>query len=390
VFSSRSKKKTKLAQDPERMSLSNLAYKVVSAKYFSKLILSTILLNCVFLAFEDPTNKHNLPGDGAASALFTIIFFVECVLKITAFTWNGYIEDSWNRLDFLVVCESLISSILALKARFSHQKGRVSNLSSIRTIRVLRVLRTAGFVPEIKLLLDTFFSSWQTVIEITVFLFSLILVFANFAEFSFQLRLNSRCMAQVEDFRSYPSSYSEVIFLNQICGGWYQCQSDPCQGYYDLSNSDKIWFQTVPSHTNNCSYQYSVSSPGGFHHLLPGCANSQVHNQTIFQCKTPTMICADVGFSPSDGLFSFDDIFSAMAAVFQAFTAGNWSDGMFYLEDAVDARWWVLYLFMLLLGSIMVTNLYPAIISVQLAKVLRKEEERKWAQMKSSGDQVSK
>jgi len=140
------------------MSLTSQAYYVISNKRFNNFILATILVNCFFLAMQDPTGTKTIPGEVYANAVFTVVFFVEMVLKMTALSVHGYFEEYWNWLDFVVVMESIVSAILELIALLPiHFHGNITNMSSLRTLRVFRVLRTINFIPEMKILLDAFF-----------------------------------------------------------------------------------------------------------------------------------------------------------------------------------------------------------------------------------------
>jgi hypothetical protein len=57
---------------------------------------------------------------------------------------SEYFEDSWNRLDFVIVLESVVSGILVLVLNSS---GSSINTSTLRLLRLLRPLRTLRFIP---------------------------------------------------------------------------------------------------------------------------------------------------------------------------------------------------------------------------------------------------
>lgn len=52
---------------------------------------------------------------------------------------NTYLADSWNRLDFFIVCAGLFEYVMHVKNL---------NLTAIRTIRVLRPLRAINRIPS--------------------------------------------------------------------------------------------------------------------------------------------------------------------------------------------------------------------------------------------------
>jgi hypothetical protein len=118
--------------------------KVVYSKGFRNIIIALILVNCVFMSFDDPLdvdpNSRRNKILSTAEPVFTALFTVEMILKVITmgflFQKNSYLRDGWNLLDFFVVCLGYLSLIPG-----------VSNLSSLRTFRVLRPLRTLSSIP---------------------------------------------------------------------------------------------------------------------------------------------------------------------------------------------------------------------------------------------------
>merc|ERR1719409_1725510 len=84
---------------------------------FSNFIMVMIVVSSITLAIDGPTldpcstTKEVL---NILDVLFTIIFAVECAMKIIVFgfthTPEAYLKDVWNQLDFFIV----VTSILAL------------------------------------------------------------------------------------------------------------------------------------------------------------------------------------------------------------------------------------------------------------------------------------
>ena len=65
--------------------------------------------------------------------IFTLIFLVEMILKLIAFTPKGYVKSTWNLFDGLVVIISIIDLILEF---FNLLSG--TGTSVIRTFRLVR------------------------------------------------------------------------------------------------------------------------------------------------------------------------------------------------------------------------------------------------------------
>ena len=77
--------------------------------WFDRLVLATILINCITLAIKDPTASSTSARNRIAlesELVFTILFSIEMLIKMTAvgvFGKNSYFADRWNWLDFIVV-----------------------------------------------------------------------------------------------------------------------------------------------------------------------------------------------------------------------------------------------------------------------------------------------
>jgi hypothetical protein len=101
-------------------------------------MLAVIVLNVLYFAFlEGPTlDKENVALFNlvlACQIIFSIIFWLEMILKIVAVGPLSYVRNGWNLLDMFLNIYGLISLI-----------PDVANLNIIRTFRVLNVLRLFG------------------------------------------------------------------------------------------------------------------------------------------------------------------------------------------------------------------------------------------------------
>ena len=75
----------------------------------------------------------------------TILFVIECIIKISTYGFPKYISDGWNKLDFILTIISLPSLLTIIFPE-------VSNLSVVLTLRILRVFkffRVIKFFPNI-------------------------------------------------------------------------------------------------------------------------------------------------------------------------------------------------------------------------------------------------
>lgn len=126
---------------------------VVNSRQFDFLILAIIVFNTVRMAQEGPVTGVEDPAATASDhfeIFFTAAFTLEAALKIYAFGFVRYWQSPWNKLDFVVVCESCGTmglSLLALSGAGGSRPEWVPNTSMLRLARLLRPLRTLKFIP---------------------------------------------------------------------------------------------------------------------------------------------------------------------------------------------------------------------------------------------------
>ncbi|KAM4726217.1 voltage-dependent T-type calcium channel subunit alpha-1I-like [Anableps anableps] len=129
---------------------------LVSYRHFSTVIQVVIMLNCITIALERPAiqadSKERYYLD-LANHVFSAIFFLEMVLKITAlgfiFGKGSYCRSPWNILDGFLVLTSLIDVGILLGT-----PGKNSSLSILKILRLLQTLRPLRMIertPKLRL-----------------------------------------------------------------------------------------------------------------------------------------------------------------------------------------------------------------------------------------------
>lgn len=105
--------------------LRKLTIRLITNRYFDRFILFVIAMNSLFLGLSDYSNVNSqgeLVPEGSwrntliarSEIVFTLIFTMECLLKIVGMGFygpKGYLKDRWNWLDFLVVLTGSVSSL---------------------------------------------------------------------------------------------------------------------------------------------------------------------------------------------------------------------------------------------------------------------------------------
>jgi hypothetical protein len=93
--------------------------------------MTLIIVNSIMLAIDQPLKDPESSGIvfvGYLDNCFTILFTIECLIKIVAmgFLFNNkmlrdrgvspYVRDPWNILDFIVVIASLLDLVVTIKS----------------------------------------------------------------------------------------------------------------------------------------------------------------------------------------------------------------------------------------------------------------------------------
>lgn len=84
-----------------------------------------------------------------ANLSINVVFLIECIVKITAYTWPKYISSPWNRLDFFLVMVAVIDVSLEY-AGGSEASGASSSVRVLRILRILRALRPLRVISRSK------------------------------------------------------------------------------------------------------------------------------------------------------------------------------------------------------------------------------------------------
>lgn len=146
--------------------------------YFSGFIYHMIALNSLLLILDSPdlTDEYQKKTIGSLLLTISIIFIVECVIKIIAsgfyFGEKTYLKDGWNILDFIIVMFSIITMLL---------EGLLdTNVSFIRGFRALRALRPLKFVSKnegIKTVVNALLESIPSLLNVMLIVLLFLLVF---------------------------------------------------------------------------------------------------------------------------------------------------------------------------------------------------------------------
>lgn len=141
-------------------------------RWFERFILFCILISSFTLAIYDYSlseEYYNKVLEGIGDVL-TYIFILEAFIKIVAMGLvlhqRAYLRDMWNVLDFIIVITGILDQI-----------ATNFHLKSLRTLRVLRPLRSINAIPSMRRLVSTLLSSLPALINVSIFLTFLVILF---------------------------------------------------------------------------------------------------------------------------------------------------------------------------------------------------------------------
>jgi hypothetical protein len=366
-----------------------LMIQMVELDLFNRVILLLIILNCVFLVLDDPhcrcadkdcTQREiyrkmlfttgdcrnwthtEIMLDGTEK-FFTIVFAVECVIKIIARGFilhkHSYLRDIWNWLDFIVVLSSVISVIVQEVGI----EGSVAGLVQVlRVLRVLRPLRTMTRIKGMKPLLNTLYRAIAELPELLLILIVFLIVFGVIGMQLFAGSLHGRCFVDPQQTFTVAAKArllsQQIPFMDmstvgignwnadvQVCSKHDQCSDAVVDGrQYPTLCSMKKW-----CHDKWCDQDWNGNPyPGG-------------------------------------GMFSFDNIGQSIIVVFQLITLEGWTDFLYTFEEADRTNTNTVapnlfFHFAVILGAFFVLQLLLAVLTDQYDKAqndaaLEKEKE---------------
>lgn len=134
----------------------------VEHRHFNNFITVAIIGNTILLMMEADEISHVAEirdsysnGLEIANYVFSTLFLMEAMFKVIAYNPTVYLDDGWNRLDFLIVVSSIADVAITLSA------GSGVNVTFLRLFRVVRVIKLVAKGEDIRRLLFTFIMSFK-------------------------------------------------------------------------------------------------------------------------------------------------------------------------------------------------------------------------------------
>ena len=144
--------------------------KVRNNDIFEGFIISIILISAIFVGFrtyDEVFSPEIFLYISYLDYLVTIIFVIEIIIRMAAEkSLIDFFKSPWNIFDFIIVAISLIP---------------IESLDSIllaRLVRVFRLLRLVSFIPQFRILIESFITAIPRVGYILLFMFVEFYIFA--------------------------------------------------------------------------------------------------------------------------------------------------------------------------------------------------------------------
>uniref|UniRef100_A0A8C5FAS4 Ion transport domain-containing protein n=1 Tax=Gadus morhua TaxID=8049 RepID=A0A8C5FAS4_GADMO len=182
---------------------------IVESKYFSRGIMMAILINTISMGIE----HHNQPDEltnvlEICNIVFTSMFTLEMVLKLTAFGFFDYLRNPYNIFDGIIVIISVCEII-----------GQADGgLSVLRTFRLLRVIKLVRFMPALRRQLVVLMKTMDNVATFCMLLMLFIFIFSILGMHIFGCKFSLKTEAgdTVPDRKNFDSLLWAIVTVFQI------------------------------------------------------------------------------------------------------------------------------------------------------------------------------
>uniref|UniRef100_A0A8C7LFR1 Ion transport domain-containing protein n=1 Tax=Oncorhynchus kisutch TaxID=8019 RepID=A0A8C7LFR1_ONCKI len=182
---------------------------IVESKYFNRGIMIAILINTISMGIE----HHNQPEEltnvlEISNIVFTSMFTLEMILKLTAFGFFAYLRNPYNIFDGIIVIISVCEII-------GQSDG---GLSVLRTFRLLRVIKLVRFMPALRRQLVVLMKTMDNVATFCMLLMLFIFIFSILGMhiFGCKFSLKTDTGDTVPDRKNFDSLLWAIVTVFQI------------------------------------------------------------------------------------------------------------------------------------------------------------------------------
>uniref|UniRef100_A0A671VTL4 Calcium voltage-gated channel subunit alpha1 I n=1 Tax=Sparus aurata TaxID=8175 RepID=A0A671VTL4_SPAAU len=182
---------------------------IVESKYFNRGIMIAILINTISMGIEHHEQPEELTNVlEICNIVFTSMFSLEMILKITAFGSFSYLRNPYNVFDGVIVIISVCEIV-------GQSDG---GLSVLRTFRLLRVLKLVRFMPALRRQLVVLMKTMDNVATFCMLLMLFIFIFSILGMhiFGCKFSLKTETGDTVPDRKNFDSLLWAIVTVFQI------------------------------------------------------------------------------------------------------------------------------------------------------------------------------
>ncbi|XP_061588385.1 voltage-dependent R-type calcium channel subunit alpha-1E-like [Cololabis saira] len=231
----------------------------VASPSFEYTVLIMIALNTVVLMMKyhsaptayDTVLKH-------LNTAFTVLFSLECILKILAFGLVNYFRDTWNIFDFITVLGSISEIIVDL------QSVNTINMSFLKLFRAARLIKLLRQGYTIRILLWTFVQSFKALPYVCLLIAMLFFIYAIIGMQVFgNIKLNDE--SHINQHNNFKTFFSALMLLFRSATGesWQEIMLSCLSGQECEPDPSIAPLTMSPDHEGGCgtdfAYCYFVS-----------------------------------------------------------------------------------------------------------------------------------
>ncbi|XP_045921847.1 voltage-dependent T-type calcium channel subunit alpha-1H-like isoform X2 [Micropterus dolomieu] len=316
----------------------NWCLQVTNTEWFDNVSILMVLLNCVTLGMYKPCEEMNITLEMVALGIFGYE--------------GSYFSNNWNKFDFFINLEKLLEYFLA------------SLGIRLRVGQALRPMRLIGRITSMRGLVSVLL---DTVPMLTNVLLLYLFVIHIFSVVGVQLwagQLLNRCFLGEDIPAMYNVSLSPYYMSTYGENVPFICSPDDKNGM--------VHCHDVPPYkkggeTCSLAAPHHVSAPN---ELVPTGAGASAN--TCVNWNLYYNVCRAGDHNPHLGAINFDHIAYAWIAIFQVVTMEGWMEIMFYFMDAYSPWSFIFFVFVTLMGSFIMMNVYAVVIATQFSESMER------------------
>ncbi|XP_069593700.1 voltage-dependent T-type calcium channel subunit alpha-1I [Ranitomeya imitator] len=182
---------------------------IVDSKYFNRGIMIAILVNTISMGIEHHEQPEELTNIlEISNIVFTSMFALEMMLKLSAFGLFDYLRNPYNIFDGIIV-------IISVWEIIGQNDG---GLSVLRTFRLLRVLKLVRFMPALRRQLVVLMKTMDNVATFCMLLMLFIFIFSILGMHIFGCKFSLRTDSgdTVPDRKNFDSLLWAIVTVFQI------------------------------------------------------------------------------------------------------------------------------------------------------------------------------